>query len=75
MKKSVFKTLSLLSILSLAALFAAPILASAQPVKKKKGPDPAVVAAKRPLSILEDIGGWKSLFDGKSLAGWTGATE
>lgn len=72
MKKSVFKTLS---ILSLAAVFSAPTLASAQPVKKKKGPDPAVVAAKRPLSILEDIGGWKSLFDGKSLAGWTGATE
>ena len=42
---------------------------------KKKGPDPNVVAAKRPLAQIEASGKWVSLFDGKSLKGWTGSTD
>lgn len=43
--------------------------------QKKNTPDPNVVAAKRPLATIGKTGNWESLFDGKSLKGWTGSVD
>jgi len=45
---------------------------SAQAQKKKKGPDPAIVAGKKTQAMLDTVDNWQPLFNGKDFTGWTG---
>jgi len=64
------------TILALALGFGltASLTPSADAQKKKKGPDPAIVAGKKTRAMLDAVDNWQPLFNGKDFKGWTGDT-
>lgn len=65
------RKLSLLSLTLLLGLNAG-LAPSADAQKKKKGPDPALVAGTKTQAMLDKVDNWQPLFNGKDFKGWTG---